>query len=569
MQDCTTTINAADTLPSSGQDYHTLLDVFDRACQRYGTRPAFTSLGYSISFQELERQSRAFAAYLQCHTDLQPGDRIAIQLPNLIQYPVVLFGALRAGLVVVNTNPLYTTQEMLHQFSDAGIRALVVLSNLADKVEKILPRFGIDHLIITDLGDALPLWRRLLVNTVVRHVKKLVPAYQLPSAISYRQALGLGQGERYQAPDIDPDDLAILQYTGGTTGIAKGAMLSHSNLVANVRQVKKAIGGIFDPEGEIAIAPLPLYHIYSFTVNCMVMMEAGVQVVLIANPRDIPAFVKELKRYRFSFFTGLNTLFVALCKNPEFQKLDFSRLKVTLSGGMALTRSAADSWRAVTGHGINEGYGLTETSPVVSLNPPGSAQLGTIGVPMPETEVRLIDDEGAVVPVGGVGELCVRGPQVMQGYWKQPLETDAVLDADGWFRTGDVAQVQDDGYIRIVDRKKDMIIVSGFNVYPGELEEVIVSHPDVEECAVVGLPHEVTGEQIKAYVVSRNAELTVKELRDYCRERLTAYKVPALVEFRSELPKSNVGKVLRRQLRDAERQGNGRSNGNGRAQQSS
>jgi len=562
MQDCNTT-NAADVEQPSVDSYRTLLDVVDNACQRFAQRPAFTALGHSISFAELDRQSRAFAAYLQQHTDLQPGDRIAIQLPNLIQYPVALFGALRAGLIVVNTNPLYTPQEMLHQFSDSGARALVVLANFASKVEKIAPQFAFDYLIVTELGDALPTGRRWLVNAAVRYLKKLVPEYHLAAAISFRRTLALGAEAEYRAPQTDPEAVAILQYTGGTTGVAKGAMLSHRNLVANIRQVHHAIGGIFASTGEIAIAPLPLYHIYSFTVNCMVMMEAGVQVVLIPNPRDIPNFVKELKKYPFSFFSGLNTLFVALCHNADFKQLDFSHLKVTLSGGMALTCAAAESWQAITGCGINEGYGLTETSPVVALNPPGAARLGTIGLPMPETEVRLIDDEGVVLPAGAIGELCVRGPQVMQGYWQQPQETAAVLDAQGWFRTGDIAQIQEDGYLRIVDRKKDLIIVSGFNVYPCELEEVISSHPDVVECAVVGLPHEVHGEQVKAYVVSANPELTVQGVRDYCRDRLTAYKVPALVEFRSELPKSNVGKVLRRVLRDGDRASNGRAGKSG------
>nr|WP_242521721.1 AMP-binding protein [Motiliproteus sp. SC1-56] len=533
--------------------YQSLVELIDTACDRFPDAPAVSNLGRTLSYRELQQATRDFAAYLQHHTTLEPGDRIAIQLPNLIQYPVALFGALRAGLVVVNTNPLYSSAEMLTQFQDSGARALVVLANLAHQVEEIIDDTALETVIITQVGDAHPPARRLFINSLLRHVKRMVPEYNLPGAISYTQVMKEGgQCGAFEPPELTQDDLALLQYTGGTTGIPKGAMLSHRNILANMLQVKALLERLTSPGREVVIAPLPLYHIYSFTLNCVLMPEIGGHVVLITNPRDIPAFVRELRRWRFTILSGLNTLFVALCKNPRFRELDFSSLKLTLSGGMPLTVSVAREWESVTGCPVVEGYGLTETSPIVSVNPPESIQLGTIGLPIADTEVRLVDADGTLVPRGGMGELQVRGPQVMQGYWNRPQETRQALDPDGWFRTGDVAQVEEDGYLRIVDRKKDMIIVSGFNVYPNELEKVIAGHPDIDECAVVGLPDETQGERIKVYVSSRNPELTVKDVRDYCRERLTPYKVPQVVEFRSELPKSAVGKVLRRVLRDEE-----------------
>ncbi|MCW8886152.1 MAG: AMP-binding protein [Motiliproteus sp.] len=532
--------------------YQSLLDVFDQSCQRFGNRPAFSNLGKTVTFSELEASVRDFAAYLQHNSGLKPGDRIAIQLPNLIQYPVALFAALRVGLVVVNTNPLYTADEIEHQFNDAGVKGVIVLANMAHLIEKVIDRTPLEKVIVTELGDAQSPVRRLLVNAMVKHVKRMVPDYHLPNAISFVAAMKEGAKLKLEPVELQRDDLALLQYTGGTTGVAKGAMLSHGNILANMLQVKGLLESNTEAGREVAIAPLPLYHIYAFTLNCMVTMEIGCHVVLITNPRDIPAFVKELKKWRFTIFSGLNTLFVALCKDPQFRELDFKSLHLTLSGGMALTEAAAERWQHVTGCEVIEGYGLTETSPIVSVNPPGSIQPGSIGLPIPHTEVRLLDEEDAPVPLGGVGELCVRGPQVMMGYWNQPEETAEVLSEDGWLRTGDVAQIQEDGYIRIVDRKKDMIIVSGFNVYPNELENILSGHPEIEECVVVGLPDEQCGEVIKLFVVSNNPYLSVKEVRDYARERLTAYKVPSQVEFRTELPKTNVGKVLRRSLRDEE-----------------
>ncbi|ODC03083.1 long-chain fatty acid--CoA ligase [Terasakiispira papahanaumokuakeensis] len=530
--------------------YGSVLDVLSQACDRFAGKPAFTNMGHTLTYAEVDQLSRDFAAYLQQKTDLEPGDRIAIQLPNTLMFPVAVFGAMRAGLVVVNTNPLYSEREMEHQFNDSGARAIVVLANMAQQVEHVLPHTSLKYVFVTELGDLHPPIKRFLINKIVRYVKKLVPAYQLPQAISFRQALSQGGLSEWTAPQPKPDDVAVLQYTGGTTGVAKGAMLTHANLVANMLQAREVIQSVLGEGCETVVAPLPMYHVYTFTVNCMFLMETGNHSLLITNPRDIPAFVKELKKYRFTGFVGLNTLFVALCHNEAFKQLDFSDLKLTISGGMALTQQAAQLWEETTGCAVAEGYGMTETSPIVTFNPPGAAQLGTIGQPVPSTEVQVVDENGAPVPQGEPGELCVRGPQVMKGYWNRPDDTSAMINAEGWLRTGDIAVIQDDGYIRIVDRKKDMINVSGFNVYPNEIEDVIVTHPDVYEVAAVGVADERSGEAVKVFIVSRNPDLTVDEVRRFCKERLTAYKVPRLVEFRDELPKSNVGKVLRRQLRD-------------------
>ncbi len=528
----------------------TLPQLFEQACLRYADRPAFSNLGRTLSYRELERLSGHFAAYLQHCTALRPGDRIAIQLPNLLQYPVVLFGALRAGLVVVNTNPLYTPREMLHQLKDSGARAMVLLANKAHDLESIIQETALETVIVTELGDALAPARRLLVNALVRHVKKMVPDYRLPGAQDYVAVMREGARLAWQPVPVSSDDLALLQYTGGTTGVAKGAMLSHRNLIANTLQVKSLLDTFTTPGREVAVAPLPLYHIYSFTLNCLLMLESGNQVVLITNPRDIPALVRELRRWPFTLFGGLNSLFVALCRDPGFQHLDFSTLKLTLSGGMSLTPAVAQEWKRVTGCAIVEGYGMTEASPIISVNPPDAIRLGSIGLPIDGTEVKVVDNEGASLPVGGVGELCVRGPQVMRGYWNQPEETRQVLDSAGWLHTGDIARIADDGYIHLLDRKKDVIIVSGFNVYPNEVEAVVMEHPDVAECVAVAQPDERHGEVIKLYVVAGSSDLSVKEIRDYCRQRLTAYKVPAQVEFCESLPKNAIGKVLRRVLRD-------------------
>lgn len=537
------------TRPGNGQDYSNLPEAFEYCCRRFSERPAFSNLGHTLTYQQLARRAQYFAAYLQ-QSGLKPGDRLAIQLPNLMQYPVVLFGALQAGLVVVNTNPQYTPAEMRFQFNDAGVKAIVVLTHMASKVAEVLPDTQIEQVILTAVADFHPLPKRCLIHAWLKWVKRAVPDYRLPQAVSLNHALKSGQQTIFQPVPLASDSIAVLQYTGGTTGTPKAAVLTHGNLLANMLQVKEVLATVTEDGREVAVAPLPLYHIYSFTVNCMLMVEIGAHVVLIPNPRDIPALVKEMKRWRFTIFSGLNTLFVALTKSAEFRQLDFSQLKLTISGGMALSSSTAESWRRLTGCDIVEGYGLTETSPVVAVNPPLHNQLGTIGPALVETEVKVIDEQGLSLPAGEVGELCVRGPQVMREYWQQPTETALALSADGWLKTGDMAQIQADGYIRIVDRKKDMAVVSGFKVYPSEVEAVLANHPFIEECAVIGVPDEEHGEAIKAFVVSLSPDLKAAEIQQYARQYLTAYKVPRQIEFRDSLPKSNVGKVLRRLLKD-------------------
>ncbi|MBQ0762780.1 AMP-binding protein [Marinobacter psychrophilus] len=530
--------------------YSSMVDVFNQAVTKYAGRPAVSAVGVTLSYKDLDVQSRNFAAWLQNKTNLKPGDRIAIQMPNVCQYLVVIFGAMRAGLIVVNTNPLYTPREMEHQFNDSGAKALVVLANMAANVEQVLPDTSIEHVIVTEVADMHSIFKRTLMNMVVKHVKKMVPAYNLPQAHQLPAVLAAGAREKFTPVECKQDDIAVLQYTGGTTGVAKGAMLTHGNLVANLLQIRPMLEDNIVEGKEVVIAPLPLYHIYSFTLNCGTMLEAGAHNVLIPNPRDIDAFVKELQNHEFTAFLGLNTLFVSLCNNEEFCKLDFSHLKLTASGGMALTSKAAKTWKQVTGCEICEGYGMTETSPVVSFNPCSAIQLGTIGLPLPGTLLKTVDDDNNETPFGERGELCVKGPQVMRGYWQRPDDTRKSMTDDGYLRTGDVAVIQEDGYIRIVDRKKDMIIVSGFNVFPNEVEDVISGHPNVLECAAVGIPDEKSGEAVKVYLIASKEGVTAGELKEFCRERLTAYKVPRHFEFRTELPKTNVGKVLRRELRD-------------------
>lgn len=516
---------------------------------------AFTSLGHSITFAELNALSDAFAVYIQQHTDLQKGDRLAIQLPNLTQYPVVFYGALKAGLVVVNTNPLYTDRELVHQFNDSGAQALVVLANVAHSVQDVIPRTGIRYVIVTEVADLHGVASRTLINFLSRYVKKLVPSYSIPNARSLRSCLAEGKAGNLQDPNTQIDDIALLQYTGGTTGLSKGAILSHRNLLSNVAQ-QKLMFNVFkdfdDQQNQTVVLPLPLYHVYACTL-CAFMVSEGQHCLLITNPRDLPSIVKTMSQWRFSVFCGLNTLFVALCARDDFKALDFSALSMTVSGGMALTSDAATRWQQVTGVEINEGYGLTETSPVVSINTGGvGRKLGSIGVTTPGTELKVIDAEGHVLPCGEAGELCVRGPQVMQGYWQQPEKSAEVLSDDGWFATGDIAMVDEEGFPHIVDRKKDMVIVSGFNVYPNEVEEVISSHDKVLECAVIGVADERVGEKVKVFIVKSDASLTEEEVIQYSRTQLTAYKVPSLVAFIDDLPKSNVGKILRRELRDVD-----------------
>ncbi|HEX4870556.1 MAG TPA: AMP-binding protein [Moraxellaceae bacterium] len=528
--------------------YASVNEVFHEACRKYADLPAVSNMGRTLTYRELDELTARFAAWIQNETDLKPGDRIALQMPNILQYPVAVFGAMRAGLIIVNTNPLYTEREMLHQFNDSSAKALLVVSNFCDKVEKVLPQTGIKTVIVTDLGDCLPGLKRLLVNFVVRKVKKMVPAYSLPAAIPFTTVMS--RGAKYKVKDATParEDIAVLQYTGGTTGVAKGAMLTHANLVANLLQMRATLTG-FEPGKEITIVPLPMYHIFAFVVCCLGMMDQGGHSVLITNPRDIPGFVKELAKWKFTGFAGLNTLFIALMQNPEFRKLDFSALKRTMAGGMATQVKVAEDWEKLTGCAVCEGFGMTETSPVVSVNPLSAIRIGTIGMPLPNTQVKVVDDNGTELAPGHAGELCVKGPQVMKGYWQRPEATAEILDAEGWLKTGDVAVIDPDGYMRIVDRKKDMILVSGFNVYPNEIEDVAAKHDGVLESAAIGVPDDKSGEAVKLFVVRKDPNLSEDVLLEHLRANLTGYKVPKHIAFRTDLPKTNVGKILRRELR--------------------
>ncbi|ROS04815.1 long-chain acyl-CoA synthetase [Sinobacterium caligoides] len=538
--------------PIDMSEYANLVDVFATACTRFAGNDAFTCLGHTINFAELYEKAGHFTSYLQNHTDLQPGDRVAMMLPNLLQYPAVVFGALQAGMVVVNTNPLYSHREMVHQFNDAEVKAVVVLANMAAEIEAILPETGIKQVVVTQLADFHPPIKRTVINFAAKYIKKMVPPYALPGHIMLLDAMKLGAVKAPVICQPQPDDIAMLQYTGGTTGVAKGAVLLHSNLVANALQCTEMFKGYGITEGaETLVLPLPLYHIYAFTVSLLIS-HTGNHTILIPNPRDLPSVVKAMNAQKFTMFSGLNTLFVALCNDESFKALDFTNLKATISGGMALTGDAAKSWHEVTGCEVYEGYGLTETAPVLTVNcgGPGGNQVGTIGVPVPGTALKVVDEKGNTLPRGEAGELCAKGPQVMRGYWHRPEATAEVFDVDGFFTTGDIAVIQDDGYLRIVDRKKDMIIVSGFNVFPNEVEEVLVRHPSVLECAVVGVKDDKSGEAPKAFVVVNDSAVDAAELKTFCKESLAAYKVPRFFEFRDELPKSNVGKVLRKDLRE-------------------
>jgi long-chain acyl-CoA synthetase len=538
--------------------FKSLVDVFETSCKTFSDKPAFSNMGKTITYKELDRLSASFAAFLQKNLGLKKGDRIAIQMPNLLQYPICLFGALRAGLIVVNTNPLYTPREMKHQFNDSGAKAIVILANFAHQLDEIIDDTPVEHVIVTELGDRLGLVKGTLINAVVKYVKKMVPSYKIPGAISLNTALLKGALQTFDPPKIDSMDTAFLQYTGGTTGVSKGAVLAHRNMVANMMQIGSWLGAVSIGSGDIIITALPLYHIFSLTVNCMAFLKQGGHNVLITNPKDIPAFVKELGRYPFNVFTGVNTLFNALVNNQDFQELDFSTLRITVGGGMAVQTSVAKKWQEITGTPLVEGYGLTESSPVLTCNRiDGFERLGSIGIPLPSTLVTVRDEEGKDLPQGEEGEICGKGPQIMQGYWQRPKETEATMWPDGWLKTGDIGLMEDDGYFRIVDRKKDMILVSGFNVYPNEIEEVVASHPGILEVAAVGVPDERSGEAVKIFVVRKNSALTVNTIKEYCREHLTGYKNPKYVEFREELPKTNVGKILRRSLREEGSSGNG------------
>ncbi|MBV2235356.1 MAG: long-chain-fatty-acid--CoA ligase [Sterolibacterium sp.] len=532
--------------------YASLVDLFEQSVQQFAQRTAFINMGKSLSYAELDRHSRNFAAYCQSVLQLPQGARIALMMPNTLQYPIALFGALRGGYVVVNCNPLYTARELAHQLQDAGVEAIVVIENFAHVLQEALPHTSVRHVMVTGLGDMLGFPKSLLVNLVVRHVKKMVPRWQLPSAVGFRQALAAGQGAACVPVSIDREDNAFLQYTGGTTGVAKGAMLTHRNIIANLQQAHAWLQPVLKPDGsELIITALPLYHIFALTANCLTFFKIGATNVLITNPRDIPGFIKELKAYRFTCFTGVNTLFNALLNHPDFARLDFSALRVSLGGGMAVQKAVAEKWKQVTGKPLIEAYGLTETSPAATINPLDLAEYnGSIGLPISSTEVAIRADDGRYLPSGEMGEICVRGPQVMKGYWQRPEETARVLLPDGFLLTGDMGVMDEKGFIRIVDRKKDMILVSGFNVYPNEVEDVVVLHPGVLEVAAIGVPDEHSNEAVMIFVVKKDPALTAEALIQHCRAHLTGYKIPRHVEFRDELPKTNVGKILRRALRD-------------------
>jgi len=532
----------------------TLLDFFESSTTAWSDRPAFHNLGHTLSYADIDHLSQQFAAYLQENLGLERGDRVAIMMPNLLQYPVALFGCLRAGMVVVNVNPLYTARELEHQLVDSGAKALIVYAGSAHVYAEIKHATAIEHVLVTEPGDLLPLVKRLLVNFVVRYVRKMIPGYAIGSAVPFRAILK-ARISAYRRPEkLTGKDLAILQYTGGTTGLAKGAMLSHSNLLANVTQVNGWFGGRDVPGKEIIITALPLYHVYALTVNCLSYFEKGALNILITDPRDTKGLIKEMSRWPFTALTGVNTLFQSLVRHPDFAALDFSTLKVVSAGGMALQADTAREWQRVTGTQVIEGYGLSETSPVVSSNPLDLPEYnGSIGMPFPETNVSIRDEKGVEVALGEAGELCVSGPQVMLGYWNKPEATAEVMTADGFLETGDLATMDEQGYLRIVGRKKDMIIVGGFNVYPDEVENVVTEHPDVLEAACIGVPDDDgdDDEVVKLFVVMREgAATTPEQLRAWCKENMAAYKVPKKLEFRMELPKSNVGKVLRRELRD-------------------
>jgi long-chain acyl-CoA synthetase len=532
--------------------YQSLVEIFDSSCQRYSEKPAFYSMGKTMTFSQLHQLSTDFAAYLQNDLGLKKGDRIAIMLPNILQYPVAMFAALKAGLVIVNVNPLYTADELGHQLKDSGAETILVLSNFAHTVEKAakhLPQ--LKNIIITDIGDLLPKLKGWAMHFVLKYFLKKIPEWSIPKAIAFKTAIKDGHHQAFKPVELKNTDIAFLQYTGGTTGVSKGAVLTHRNMITNLQQADVWFKDLFKPGEEIMITALPLYHIFSLMANCLLFVKMGGLNVLIVNPRDIAAMIKDMKRFKFTAITGVNTLFNGLLKDPDFAKLDFSRLRLTLGGGMAVQRVVAEEWQRVTGKPLLEAYGLTETSPCVTINPDNlKSYNGSIGLPVPSTEVAILDDEGMPVPADEPGELAVKGPQVMQGYWNNPAETAKVFTADGWLLTGDIASMDEDGYIKILERKKDMILVSGFNVYPNEIEGVLATMPGIRECAIIGVPDENSGEAVKAYIVVDDPAITAHAVTRFCREHLTPYKVPKQIEFCEELPKTNVGKILRRALRD-------------------
>jgi long-chain acyl-CoA synthetase len=533
--------------------YASLVDLFEESFTKFTDRKAFVCMDKSISYRDLDQMSVALAAYLQGR-GLQRGARIAIMMPNVLQYPVATAAVLRAGFAVVNVNPLYTPRELEHQLKDSGAEAIIVLENFAHTVEQVIARTQVKHVIVAAMGDLLG-FKGVIVNLVVRRVKKMVPAWSLPGSVSFNDALSAGRGMTFNKPKLSPGDVAFLQYTGGTTGVSKGATLLHRNIVANVLQndawLQPALAARPHVDQLMIVCALPLYHIFALTACYLLAVRAGGCNLLIPNPRDIPGFVKELAKYQVNSFPAVNTLYNGLMHHPDFKKLDFSKLKISNGGGMAVQRPVADQWKAITGCFIAEGYGLSETSPTLTCNPATATEFtGTIGIPVPSTYISIRDDDGNEVPLGQAGEICAKGPQVMSGYWNRPEETAKVMTADGYFRTGDIGIMDEKGYTKIVDRKKDMILVSGFNVYPNEIEEVIASHPGVLECAVIGIPDSKSGEAVKAFVVKKDPNLTAEAVIKFCHEQLTGYKVPKHIEFRSDLPKTNVGKILRRELRD-------------------
>ncbi|WP_413284016.1 long-chain-fatty-acid--CoA ligase FadD [Vibrio sp. MA40-2] len=533
--------------------YQSLIEMFENAVRNYADQPAFENMGSIMTYRKLEERSRAFAAYLQNDLKLKKGERVAIMMPNLLQYPVALFGILRAGLIAVNVNPLYTPRELEHQLNDADASTIVIVSNFASTLEKIVANTPIKNVVLTSLGQMLPRAKGTVVDFVVKYVKRLVPKYHLPGAISFRKALYKGRRLQYVKPFMSGEDIAFLQYTGGTTGVAKGAILTHRNMIANVMQCKGVYQAVLQEGRESVVTALPLYHVFALTVNCLLFIEFGGRNLLITNPRDIPGFIKELQNTKFTTLTGVNTLFNALVNNEDFHELNFSNLKLAIGGGMAVQKAVAEKWQKVTGVALAEGYGLTECSPLVSVNPYNTTEYnGSIGMPVCSTDVRIVDDEGKPLAMDQVGELQVKGPQVMQGYWQRAEATRSTISEDGWLSTGDIVKIDEKGYITIVDRKKDMILVSGFNVYPNEIEDVVALHGKVLEVAAIGEPNNASGELVKIFVVKRDPSVTSHEIIQHCRQYLTGYKIPKVVEFIDELPKSNVGKILRRELREAD-----------------
>lgn len=539
---------AADINPDT---YASINQIFEASFKKFADRPAFSNMGTSLSYAQLDHLSQQFAAFLQNDLGLKKGDCVAIMSPNILQYPVCLYGILRAGLIVMNINPLYTARELAHQLKDAESKAIIIVENFCSILQEVLPQTQVKHVITTQIGDLLKFPKSLIVNLVLKHVKKMVPAWNIPGAIPLKQALARGAGKKVAPPQLEATDIAFLQYTGGTTGVSKGAVLTHRNIIANMLQAREWIKSSIKEGEEVIVTPLPLYHIFSLTANCFIFGSIGAENVLITNPRDIPGFVKELSKVRFTTLTGVNTLFNALLNDPDFAKLDFSAFRLTLGGAMAVQRPVAERWKAVTGVPLREAYGLTETSPAACINPLNIEDYnGTIGLPISSTEISIRDDDGQEVGLDTPGEIWLRGPQVMQGYWKKPDETAKVLTEDGWLKTGDMGTIDADGFVRIVDRKKDMILVSGFNVYPNEIEEVVAQHAKVLEVAAIGIPDEKSGEVVKIFVVKKDASLTEDELKAHCRQNLTGYKVPKAIEFRDSLPKTNVGKILRRALKE-------------------